>query len=65
MPSAAERGPYRRRGVAAVNVRVCCECGRRRERCRAVMKHIDGTIDYCCPACWHALDYDQFMEPRP
>jgi hypothetical protein len=44
-------------------VKPCCECGRKRERCRPAVRHADGTIDWCCPQCWRALDMGEFFHP--
>jgi len=40
----------------------CGECGKPRERCRATVRHMDGTIGVVCPQCWRRLDYDTFMK---
>jgi hypothetical protein len=35
----------------------CSECEKKRERCRAVVKHVDGHIEHVCPKCWKKFDY--------
>jgi predicted amidophosphoribosyltransferase len=40
---------------------ICCDCGKRRERCRAIFKRCDGKIDNACPQCWRDHQYQEFM----
>ena len=44
-----------------MNDQLCSECLKKRERCRPVVKRVDGTIDYTCPQCWKRLGYDEFL----
>ena len=51
-----------------MRLHLCCECLKRRERCKPTVRHIDGSIDYVCPQCAKALDYSEFMPdtfPQP
>lgn len=43
----------------------CCECGKQRERCRPVIRHANGWIDYCCPQCWKQYGYKDFFFTIP
>ena len=43
------------------NQKLCVECEKARERCRAVAQMPDGEILWVCRACWRALGYDEFM----
>ncbi len=43
----------------------CCECKRRRDNMRAVIKYLSGVIDNCCRKCWKELDYDPYMKRKP
>lgn len=43
------------------NQKLCSECGKERERCRAVAEMAYGEILWVCRACWRALGYDEFM----
>jgi hypothetical protein len=45
--------------------RICCECGKPRERCRRVVCDKDGYIHLCCPACWRDYDYQDFIFKIP
>lgn len=40
---------------------LCAECGKPRDRCRAVVRHVDGRLDVVCPQCWTRLAYDTFL----
>lgn len=42
----------------------CSECGKQKERCRAVSVTSDGTIEYTCRQCWWTLDYDKYMHHK-
>lgn len=46
-------------------VQVCWECCKERERCRVVTQHENGDLEYVCPQCWKALDYDLYMSIPP
>lgn len=39
----------------------CCECDKKRERCKPVVKLADGEILWCCPACFKHLDMDLYL----
>jgi hypothetical protein len=41
--------------------RLCSECLKLRERCRAVGLLSDGSIEYVCRQCWRDLCYDDYM----
>ena len=41
--------------------KVCSECGKERERCRAASVDAQGEILWVCRACWRALGYDEFL----
>lgn len=41
--------------------KLCSECGKLRERCRAAVADAEGEIMWVCRACWRDLDYDQYL----
>lgn len=47
--------------------RLCCECGRNRERGRRALCDTEGYIHFVCPQCWKELDYIDFFfkVPKP
>lgn len=45
----------------AKGFKLCWECGKKRERCRAAMVHDGGVIEWVCRRCWRELNYDQYL----
>ena len=31
------------------------------ERCKPVIKHVGGDVDWVCPNCYEGLSYDLYM----
>lgn len=48
-------------------MRLCCECGKKRERCRRILCDAEGYIHFTCPKCWKELEYIDFcfIVPKP
>ena len=49
------------RTMNAKGKRVCWECGRERDRCRAITVHKEGEIEWVCPQCFRNLEYDKYL----
>ena len=41
--------------------RICAECNRPRERCRAITVNRNGDVEYVCRQCWARLDYNTYL----
>lgn len=41
--------------------KVCTECNKKLERCRAAFVDENGEIQWVCRRCWQTLDYDKYM----
>lgn len=39
----------------------CWECGKLRERCKAVTVNEFNRIEYVCPQCFRNLDYAKYL----
>jgi hypothetical protein len=42
--------------------RLCVECLRTHRTGCAIVRHVNGTIDHVCWACFDRFDYEAFIE---
>jgi hypothetical protein len=47
--------------MKAKGEQVCWECNKARERCKAATVNENGKVEWVCPQCWKALDYDKYL----
>jgi len=47
--------------MAKKGKKLCSECLKERERCKAVSTDIDGEIEWVCPNCFITYDYDKYL----
>ena len=48
-------------GATFVGNKVCAECHKLRERCKAAMTDERGEVEWVCPKCWKEYDYDKYL----
>ena len=41
--------------------KLCSDCLKPRDRCRAVTVNLRGEVEYICPRCWRELNYDTYL----